>query len=133
MTSAYYLRYGVWNLPEQALDDVCLSSKANLLVSPACKVIQVTNCSLSTDYDVDKLFSAIVGEYGNETLLPGNGVFKLDFSSCTVLNCRYEPVEDAKISPGNFVKLKYIPCVRKLPSGELKCDLCVFDILLLDK
>ena len=133
MTSAYYLRYGVWNAPTPAVDTIDFSKVSVIVVSPICVISHVCDDRICTDYKTDKIFEQIRKAHGEDVLFPESGSFKVQLSSCTVLNHRYEPVDSNNLKPNSTAKLKFVACTRKLPSGEKRCDLSVFDILLLDQ
>lgn len=133
MTSAYYLRYGVWNAPTPPVDTIDFSKGSVIVISPTCVISQVCDDRICTDCKTDRIFEQVRKAHGEGVLCPESGLFKLHLSSCTVLNHRYEPVESTNLKPNSTAKLKFVACTRKLPSGEKRCDLSVFDILLLDQ
>ena len=104
-----------------------------MIVSPECNVVYVARDSICTDYETEPLMRKIREVHGANILLPDNGVFKVEFQACTILNARYEPMQNTIPKNGNRIKLKFVPCLRKLPSGETRCDTSVFDILCLDQ
>ena len=133
MTSAYYLRYGVWNAPSSCAENVDLSAQTSVLVSPPCRVTHADHGSIATDCDTDALISTLREKHGKNALFPDSGVCKATSGEYTVLNYRFEPQENKTLAPGSSVRVKYIPVSRKLASNEVRCDLNVLDILLLEQ
>ena len=133
MTSAYYLRYGVWNVPPIPVEDIDFSSGFPMLIIAECRIVSVHEGRLITTNDNEPVAKRIRAAYGENLIFPDNGVFKFDIQSCTILNSRYEPVHDAQLQEGNSIKLKYMPCVRKLQTGDERVDFVVFDILNLER
>lgn len=133
MTSAYYLRYGIWNSPQQDYDKVDFSTQSQLFISPACRIVHVLDQSLQAQFDFAPIVEKLQSLHGNSVLFPDSGIFKFDKNCLTLLNSRYEPSDSNLLEPGLLVKIKFVPSIRKLPSGEMRCDFFAFDILQLEK
>tara|TARA_Y100000817_G_scaffold311210_1_gene303002 strand:+ start:703 stop:1110 length:408 start_codon:yes stop_codon:yes gene_type:complete len=135
MTSSYYLRYGNWNAPALSFDASNIGESALLVVTPACKVVDLTDASITTDYDTEQVLLALQdAQKGNDMLLtPASGCFKATTGSYTVVNSFYSVCDPSKLTVGSQVKIKWLPSMSKLASGETRCDLKVLDILLLEQ
>ena len=136
MTSAYYLRYGGWNAPSLLLDNVSFVEKESgpIIVTPVCKVVHLTDASITINYDTSPVLSKLsdAHQHVKPLLLPSPGCFKATVGTYTVLDHQYSVCDSCSVALGSIVKLKYFPVLRRIASGETRCDLNVFDILLLE-